>query len=150
MPRLWTLLVLLISVGVSIAADEVRTVNNKSVTGSIVSMDAKEVVVKTADGETVATPLEDVIAVNLNAVKKVPAGTAYTDIRLVDDSILLCEKFVIKGNSLEATLLGGQAVAVPLANVSSILRGPEDADLKKQWNALIANKVKRDRVVLYK
>jgi hypothetical protein len=137
-------------VGSAAAADELRTLDNKTITGNVVSVDNKEIKLKTPEGSTVATPLEDVIALDFRPVHGVPAGTSYTDIRLVDDTTLLCKRYAIHGKTLDATLLSGQAINVPLASIASILRGAEDANLKNKWNGLIANTVKRDRVVIYK
>jgi len=131
-------------------ADDLRTLDNKTTSGTVVAVDDKEVALKLPDGNVVTTPLDEVIALDLRPIKGVPPGTSYIDIRLVDDTALLCEKYAIKGKTIEATLLTGQDVALPLASVASILRGAEDGNLKKAWNALMADKVKRDRVVLYK
>jgi hypothetical protein len=131
------------------SADVLRTLDNKTITGTLASANDKEVSIKTADG-TVAVPLDNVIGLDLRPVKGVPTGTSYVDIRLIDDTALLCGKLAIKGKTIDATLLSGQAISLPLASVASILRGAEDPKLKKIWDALVANKVKRDRVVLYK
>jgi hypothetical protein len=132
------------------AADTLKTLDNNSITGTIVSVSDKEVAIKKADGIVVSTPLENVIALELRSVTGLPVSTAYCDIRLVDDTVLLCESYQIKGKTVEAKLLGGQLVRIPLGSVLSILRDAHDATLKKQWDALAAQNVKRDRVVIYK
>jgi NPCBM/NEW2 domain len=132
------------------AADDLRTLDNKTISGSLVAVDNKEVALKMADGTIVTTPLEDVVALDLRAIKAITPGTSYADIRLVDDTALLCAKYAILGKTVKATLLSGQEISFPLARVASILRGAEDANLKKAWNALLAEKVKRDRVVIYR
>jgi NPCBM/NEW2 domain len=131
------------------AADDLRTLDNKTITGSLVAVDGKEVAIRVTDGTIVTTPLDDVIALDLHPIKGIPPGTAYSDIRLVDDTVLFCAKHSIQGKTVKATLLSGQEVTLPLASVASILHGAEDTNLKKKWNALLAEKVKRDRVVIY-
>jgi hypothetical protein len=128
-------------------ADDLLTLDNKIITGTLVGVNDKEVAIKQADGSTVKTTLENVIALNLRTVKGVPFGETYSDIRLIDDTTLLCKSFTIKGKKVEITLRSGQTVTVPLASVVSILRGAQDAKVKNAWDKL--DKVKYDRVVLY-
>jgi NPCBM/NEW2 domain len=146
----WCLLSVLLGLTSAAGADDLRTLDNKTVTGTVVAVDDKAVAMKMADGNVVTTPLDDVIALDLRPIKGVPAGKSYIDIRLVDDTALLCEKYAILGKTVKATLLSGQDITLPLASVASILCGAEDANLNKAWKALQANKVKRDRVVLDK
>jgi NPCBM/NEW2 domain len=150
-PMRFTLSLLALVCLASIAvADDLRTLDNKVITGKVVTVDDKEVAIKTADGSVVTTRLDDVIALDLRPINGVSAGTTYTAIHLIDDTALLCEKVVIKGKTVYAKLLSGQDIAIPLASVASILRGAEDPNLKKAWSTLLTNKVKRDRVVLYR
>jgi hypothetical protein len=133
----------------SVHADVLRTLDNKSIEGTVVSVNDREVSIKDKEGKVVAVPLENVIALDIRPVKGVPGGTSFTDIRLVDDTALVCASYAIKGKTVEATLLSGQAIKIPLASVVSILRGAQDGELKKKWDDLTAQSVKRDRVVLY-
>ncbi|HYV36895.1 MAG TPA: NPCBM/NEW2 domain-containing protein [Gemmataceae bacterium] len=149
MPFYRALLTLVLLASVANADDVLRTLDNKTVSGNLVGVNDKEVLIKTNDG-VVKTPLDNVIALDLRPVKGLAPGTAYNEIRLVDDTALLCGKYAIKGKSVEATLLSGQPVVIPMASVASILRGADDAKLRKAFLALLNEKVKRDRIVIYK
>jgi hypothetical protein len=132
------------------AADELRTFD-KTYTGKVASVTDKEVIFKTNDGMTVPVPLDKVIALDLQQVKGVPAGTKYTDIRLIDDTLLHCESFNIKGKEkeVEINLFSKQKLTVPLAHVAYILKDAYNPTIKDYFDATIANKVKLDRVIAY-
>jgi hypothetical protein len=149
MPYSRAVLTLLLLASVANADDVLRTLDNKTVTGNLVLVNDKEVSIKTSDG-VVKTPLDNVIAVDLRPVKGLAAGTTYSEIRLVDDTTLLCSTYAIKAKNIEATLLSGQPVVIPVASVASVLRGAEDTKLRKAFQALLNDKLKRDRIVIYK
>src|SRR5437879_3653705 len=145
MPVLRVLLALCLMTSL-VAADELRTVDNKTITGTVVSLDGKEVTLKTNDGN-VSTPLDNVLALDVRQVKG-PGNSPYTEIRLVDETVLICsEKGVaFKGKTVEATLIGGQKITFPLASMVSILKGAHDSTLRKAWDNIHADKIKRDLV----
>src|SRR5262249_41393553 len=149
MPKLRALLLVFVVTSV-VAADELRTVDNKTITGTVVSLDAKEVTLKTNDGN-VSTPLDNVLALDVRQVKG-PGNNPYTEIRLVDETVLICKEkgVAFKGKTVEATLIGGQKITFPLASMVSILKGAQDSTLRKAWDNIHTEKIKRDRVVTYK
>src|SRR5580765_5507465 len=150
MPFIRSVLAFLVCASVASADDVLRTLDNKTVAGTLVGLSDKEVSIKLADSTVVKTPLELVIALDLRPIKGVVAGTAYSVIGLVDDTALLCSKYAVKGKTVEATLLTGQTITIPVISVTSILRSAEDNRLKQAFSTLLASKVKRDRVVIYK
>src|SRR5436853_3921159 len=68
-----TALALLFAAAAVLPADEVRTLAGKSLSGSLSSMNGSMVVVETKDGP-VSTPLTQVLAIDLQPIKGVPAG----------------------------------------------------------------------------
>lgn len=158
MPVLRTLAVLFLLAALA-NADELRTLDNKTISGTVVGLDDKEVAIKTADGQVVKTPLENVLALDLRPVKGVAAGTPYTEVRLIDDTVLMCRPdgdkadssgVIFKGKNLQLNLLSGQALEVPQALVVTILKNAQNPVLRKAWDGLLADKLKRDRVVIFK
>jgi hypothetical protein len=145
MPKLRTLLALLVLTPFTFA-DDLRTLDNKTVSGKVISIDDKEVGLETSDG-VVKVPLDNVLALDFSRPIKKPA--AYAEVRLVDDTVLLVKSAEIKGKMVEMALHSGQQLKVPLASVVSILKGAEDAKLRKAFEGLMAEKVKRDWVVRY-
>lgn len=137
-------LLLLASVGFS---DELRTLGGKTVKGKLTSVNESQITLST-DAGAVATPLTQVLAVDLQPVKGIPAGAKYTDVRLLDDTLLHCSDVALKGDQAELTLLSGVKVGLPLNFVVSVVRDAQDAELKKKFDALAARKVRRDRVFI--
>jgi hypothetical protein len=142
MPAFRTLLAFLLLSSFA-AADELRTLDNKTYTGTVVAVTEKEVGIKTADG-VIAVPLDNVIALDLRAVKGPPPK--YTDVRLVDDTVLHCDSFAFKGKDVELTLFTKQKITVPLASVAYILKDAQDAKLRERLEKTLADKAKRDWV----
>jgi hypothetical protein len=132
-------------------ADELRTLDNQTIVGKVVAVSAKEVSIKKLDGMVATVPLDNVIALDLRAVKGVPGGLPYTDIRLIDDSVVHAEGFAIKGKDIEITLVQTkEKLKIPLAYVVYILKDAHNAKIKMPFDKLFADRIKRDRVLLYK
>jgi len=130
-------------------ADKVTTLDNKTVSGTIVEVTDKVVAVKTESGKIVETPLAEVLALDLREAKS-PAGVTYSDVRLLDETLLHCSDITFKGADVYLKLLSKQEVKVPLAYVTSILHDAQEPELRKQWEELLAEPLKRDRLVIYK
>ena len=54
----------------------------------------------------------NVLALDLKQVMGIPPGTTYTEVRLVDETVLLCTSALIKGKELEVQLHSGQDVKI--------------------------------------
>jgi hypothetical protein len=150
MPIRRTLSILtLIGLGTALLrADEVRTLDNKTVTGTVVEVTDKEIAVKTEGGTVVKTPLNEVLALDLRQVKGVPPGTKYSDVRLFDNTLLHCNKVAFKGKQVELTLLSGQQVKVAIDHLASILHDAQDPQIQKGWATILGEESKRDRIVI--
>src|SRR5262245_11167691 len=98
MPVRRILLALLVC-GAPCRAAELRTLKGETVTGDLVSINDKEVVLAKGS-ERVTTPLAQVLQLDLSAPGKPPAGP-YTDVELTDGSLLHCHAFAIKGKEVE-------------------------------------------------
>jgi len=127
-------------------ADFLQTLSNKNVKGKLVALSDQEVRFLDADGKEVKTPLTQVVAIDLNPMRELPADAKYTIVQLFE-SRLYCEKVTFKGNQVEATLLSGQSLSIPLTEVISFLRNGQDKALREQWDKLLAKVVKEDRVL---
>jgi hypothetical protein len=158
MPYFRTLAVFLVFASVA-AADELRTLDNKTYSGTLIAVDAKEVTFKTSEGP-VKVPLDIVIAIDVRPQPKYPPEANYTEITLVDDSVLVCKKEVlvdgkmvdatrIAGKDVDTTLVNGQKLKLPLATVATVLKQAQDNKLREKWNVVLAEKIKRDRLVRY-
>jgi NPCBM/NEW2 domain-containing protein len=127
-------------------ADELRTVDGKTITGSVAKVTDGAIVMKTDAGD-VATPLMQVLQLDISPAQKAPGGE-YTDLRLIDDTLLHCKTVAVKGKELEATLSSGISVKLPMVSVLAFQRDAGNKDLKKQWEELAKPGTKRDRLII--
>lgn len=128
-------------------ADELRLLAGKSVSGELRSVDGKQVVFETAEGE-VTTPLSQVLSVQFAAAKPIPADAKYSDIHLIDDTVLHCRDVRFSGTNVTLTLLSGTKIQLPLSAVASFVRDADNATLRKKFQALATQKIRGDRVVI--
>ena len=148
-----TLLALLLIGSVSQAAD-VSTLSGKKLSGEVVSIGPKEVVLKTSNGE-VATPIDEILNLDLQgAPKEMPAGK-YLNVELTDGTRLHCADFKLKGKMLTLTLFAGEkatgpTVEVPLNKVFYVYNNAQDAKVRQDWQTLLAQRGKRDLLVTRK
>src|SRR5262245_33617397 len=144
--RATPLLVLLFAFGASSQADEVKTLAGNTVTGSVTSVSATEIEIKTDKGVE-KVPLAQVLALNIRPGREI-GQMKFTEVRLIDESVLRATKVAYPGKDVELTLLSGETVQVPLAAITSIARDPYTEELKEKWDKLFKKKVKRDRAVI--
>jgi hypothetical protein len=129
---------------------ELKTLKGQTITGTLVSIDGKEIVL-TVDGKMVATPLAQVLVLDVVAPTKLPANAEPIQIELVDGSTLLVKDLLIKKNEVVYTpFVGGKETTIPVAVVANILRNPQDEKLRKQWAELVGSKRDRDILAFYK
>lgn len=127
-------------------ADDLRTVDGKTVSGSVSRINDSEIVLKTDAGE-VATPFKQVLALDLQKPRGVDL-VKYIDLRLIDDSLLHCRSVAFKGKELEATLPSGLVLKLPSASVVMLRHDAGAKDLQKKWDELVSPRVKRDRIII--
>jgi len=129
------------------AEDQLRTLGGKTISGTLAEITAKELTLKTDSGR-VATPLAQVLALDVKPVKGVGLGASFTLVRLLDDSLLHCKDFAFKGNDIELTLLSGEQVNVPLSALVWMLRDAQNPALRKKFDDILAQRSRRDRIVI--
>lgn len=128
------------------AADELRTLGGQTVTGTVAHISDAEIILKTDTGD-VATPLAQVLAVDLKPAKAIDLA-AYTDLRLIDDAVLHCALVVVKGKDVEATLPSGLVLKLPMSSVVALQNDAGNKDLRRRWDELTKPGVKRDRILI--
>jgi NPCBM/NEW2 domain len=142
-----TAALLLLAPVITFGAD-LQTLAGKKVTGDLVSVDDKAVVIKTPAGD-VRTPLADLLEINFsNAPAQLPGK--YNLVELTDGTLLHCADFKIKGKELEMTVLPDLPVKVPLPSVFYVLRNAQEPKIKQQWQSILAERGKRDVFYLLK
>ncbi|MEI7685473.1 MAG: NPCBM/NEW2 domain-containing protein [Planctomycetota bacterium] len=130
-----------------LSADELRTLSGKAASGALKSIDDANIVLETKDGP-LSTPLAQVLALDLLPIKGIAADSKYTDVRLIDDTVLHCKNVRFGGKQATLTLLSDTSLKLPLASITSLVRGAENAGLRKKFEALAHQKIRSDRIVI--
>lgn len=128
-------------------AAELHTLAGKNVSGTVTGLTDSEITMRTDAGQTVATPLSQVLALDLRPVKGVGPGK-YSDVRLLDDTVLHCGKVVFKGQQVELTLLSGLVITLPVNQILSVVHEAQNETLMKKWTEVLSQKSRRDRIVI--
>jgi hypothetical protein len=144
-----TILTLLASATVVFAAEvhfvpggpTVAGVTGTSVKGELVSLTDKELTWRDENNNTVVQPIQAVLDIDLQPAVPLPNGRKYTDVELVDGSLLHCSRFALKSQEIELTLAGSeQAARFPLVTVASILNDAQDPAIRQEWQERHAGK----------
>ncbi|MCI0639997.1 MAG: NPCBM/NEW2 domain-containing protein [Gemmataceae bacterium] len=147
MHRVLTAATLLLVSAVLASADELRTLGGKQISGTLTSITDTEVILKTADGE-VKTPLSQILALDVRKAKDIAPDAKVSAVRLLDDTVLQCQSVKFLGNDVALSLYSGVTLKLPLQNVVWILHDAQDAAIKKRFDEMLAEKVRRDRIVI--
>ncbi len=147
-----TLILLLTVASLAVAsfaiADDLHTLGGKAYKGTLVAVSDSTVTFKSAEGD-VTTPLAQTLLVHIREAKDL-AGIRYTDVRLLDDTVLHVSKVAYAGDKVTLTLLSGIVMELPFGQLVAVAHDAGDAVLRKQWSELFAKRVKKDRVVIFK
>jgi hypothetical protein len=118
---------------VAVSAGELHTLDGKHFSGDLVKVTDTEITFKTSTG-LVSVPTSGVLTLDLQPEPALPNGLKYTDIELVDGTLLHCEKYTLKGKSVGLRLaVSNQAVEVPLASISYLLNDAQDPAIRQDW-----------------
>ena len=126
--------------------DELKTLSGKSVTGTVTSVNGAEIVIETKT-EEVSTPLAQVLALDLSAPNKATSGK-FSALRLIDDAVLHCAGVDFAGKEVQVTLTTGARLKLPLSAVVWFVRDADNGILRKQFDEVALQKVRRDRIVI--
>jgi hypothetical protein len=149
MPILRSLFTSLIFASLGIGA-ELHTLTGKTISGDLVQTSEKEVVLSTSSGR-VATPVSEILQIDFLRDAGLPAGAKYTDVELIDGSLLHCTQTALKGKNAEIKLAGSeQTLTMPIATIASILNEAHDPAMRQQWQEKFSNKKGSQDVLVVK
>jgi hypothetical protein len=126
---------------------ELQTLKGDKVSGEVVRITDKEVVLSAA-GKEVATPSVQVFHLDFPGRNKARPEEKYADVELTDGTLLHCKDFAIKGKGVELHTLAGQDVKLPLAAVANVLTNAGDEKYRKDWGERVSKKRRRDVVAV--
>ena len=129
-------------------ADDLKILPDKNVKGTLEKITDANVTLK-VDGKSVDTPVPQVLDLTLRPTRGTTA-TRYIEVQLLDDSVLRCTKVTFTAKDAQLELTTGVSVKVPLSALVTVLRDADDPDVRKQWNAAMTDKVRKDRIFILK
>jgi hypothetical protein len=123
---------------------ELRTLQGETISGEIVSITPKEVVILRG-GQRVATPIAQILQIDCDTSSRLPTNS-FTDVELTDGSLLHCEKYTIQGQEIALKLFAGPEVKIALSAVNNLLTDAQIDRDRKEWSSRLADrKVKKKR-----
>lgn len=141
----WLAGVLAILLAPQIFAAELTTLAGKKITGDVSSIGPTGITIKTKDG-TVTTPIAEVLLVELGSAA--PQQSRYTEIELIDGTMLRCSAVRFPQQQARLTLQGGPVVEAPLSSVGSMLNDAQDAKIRQEWLQLVRKRGQYDLLAL--
>jgi hypothetical protein len=126
---------------------EVQPLDGPRLAGRLVAMDAKQVTVETSSGR-VSLELAKVATLAAKSKPVPPAAKVWVD--LVDGSSLVAQEYTVHEGVARITLSGGDALELPVRELSAVrfVSGPEA--LAAQWADIRALKSQSDMLVVGK
>ncbi len=125
----------------SVCAADLTTLSGKKLTGDVTSISGQGIALKTTGGD-VTTALADVLLLELGSITSSQAK--FTEVELIDGSVLHCSAVAFKQQQTELTLHGGTVLNVPLASVSSLLNDANDPKVRQEWLQLVRKRGQYD------
>ncbi len=129
---------------------DLRTLSGKTLSGELVSVSDKEVVIQIA-GERKNLLLGEILTIDLHPSGSLPTGIKYSEIELIDGSLIHCTQYRFKGSEVELKLLGSEQVTkIPLASISYILNDAQDQATRQEWMEKFLPKKRNQDIVAIK
>jgi len=133
-------LLVLALVAPAASAAELKTLKNEILKGDLVSISDKEVVLD-VEGKKVKTPIDQVVSLTVQeGSEKIPDDAKYSEVELIDGSLVKCSKVELVEREAKVTLLRGPEVKLPLASISWILNDAQNKDNREQWKEKVTSK----------
>ncbi len=125
-------------------AGDVNTLKQGLVSGDIVSVSDKEVVLN-QNGKEVKIPIDDVLQIDFAAAGRPKPDDKYSDVELICGTVLHCSSFLVKkDNAVFTVLTTGQEVTTPLLNIANVLTEANIAKNRKDWDERLTRNRKKD------
>jgi NPCBM/NEW2 domain len=123
-------------------AVELNTLKNETIKGELVSVSAKEIVIDTSGGKKVTTAVDQVLNLTFpNPLENLGADVKYALMELTDGTQLKCATYTLKGKDAKLTLLQGQTVDLPIAQINWVLNEAHvPANMKEFKERILAKK----------
>jgi len=134
----------------SVVQVEARLLSGETLRGQLVSVNEKEAVFQTGK-DRITKALGELLGITFPASgSKTPvaADAPRTELRLLDGTTLLAQKFSLKQKQVECQLFNGQAVSVPLNRLHWLLVTAQEEKAREELQQALAKKHAQDVVLL--
>ena len=128
---------------------EVRTLDGRTLTGPVASLDAEQVTVQTPGG-LVSLDIENLMAILPKEKPAPPDGEPTLRIDLVDGSSLLAGEYSVDDGRARIVLSDGHAIDAPASSVASVRILEQSEDLDSEWARIRGIEVDTDLLVIRK
>lgn len=130
---------------------EAKPLAGPEITGTLVSLSADTLVVKTAQGEK-SLGVRELQSVGRPGKTPESVERAKVWVDLIDGSELTGNKYVAAAGKATFTLLGGATVEIPTRSIRSVRlhEKPTDATLQKEWSEIVEGKPAGDVLIIRK
>lgn len=128
---------------------EVQPLEGPRVIGSLVSLDAKQVVLETQSGR-VTLEIEKIAALAPKQMPATPAKEPSAWIGLVDGSTLVTEEYTVNSGVAHITLLGGEVLDVPTRDIVTVRFQTGGEAASGEWARILRLKHHSDVLVTAK
>lgn len=141
----FAVLMLIALIASNAGADELKTITGKSLSGTLEKISDTEVVMSVA-GKSVSTPMSQVLDIGIRPWKTAPSSPKFSEVHLLDESILYCTKVTFGAKDVQLELTSGVTVRVPVAALAAYLRDAHEPIFRKQWISQLNDKRRKDRI----
>lgn len=149
---MWQTLVSLWLVVAPAAPFTVQTVDGESATGTLVRLDAAQLVLAGTNGE-VSFPVASLAAVNRSVQAPAADAKATVTVELIDESRVYGVDFTAAANKVQLKLADGTTLRFVTSAIRWVRFGPvaqQDSKLTKQWSEIVESKADGDLLVIRK
>ena len=129
-------------------AIEVQTLSERQLQGTLESLTANSVILKTSSGQE-TVPTTDILQIRSDSTTSTPVVESI-HVRLVDDSLLKVRTFLSSGTTVTVAHPQLGELRIPATSVSSVRFAAADSKVETEWNQLIERAPKKDMIAIQK
>ncbi len=145
---MWVLPAILLLAAAS-ADVSVKSLDNSTQSGRLVSLDSQQVVIET-DGERKTLLLEELIGLNMTSAPAASTETPSAWVQLDDGSLLMAQNYAVAGGTVRSQLLGGGQFEAKSTAVRWVRLKQQTEEQAAEWAKVIKADVGGDLIVIRK
>jgi len=128
---------------------EARTLDGRTVAGTLAELDAGKVTLQTADGP-VSLDTNQLMTIAPKEKPEPPAAEPGAWIDLIDGSSLVARQYAVVEGRSQISLLDGQAVELPVSSGAAVRLKPQSEVVAEAWSRILEMEIDGDLLVVGK